>query len=894
MKNLISICCLLVLFGFEAAAQCNVSIAASNGGVRNCYAPTITLTADPMGGTAPYTYAWMAGVASANGNTATVNAAGTYTVTMTDALNCTSTATIGIMEDFSSPSVNLTASATTLTCAQSSATLTASGGNMYSWSIPMVSTPNVVVSNAGTYTVTATNANNGCRSSASIIITRYSVNVLTTPVSCYGGNDGFALATIIFGGTPPYTFIWDNGSVSQSYDNLSAGVYTVTVTDANNCSASASGRVGSQNDITTAITPASCLTGLGVAVVNSNATNPVFAWSNGATGNTISAAAGSYVVTITDDFCSRTDTVTIPDVSANLVYGMLLPDGSGTSITNTITVTGNPGAVISSTNPLSAVWANMEHSFRGDVSIKLTCPNNTSVVLKTNAGSSTALGHPCDSNSSPNTRGTGYPFVFSSSGATTLNTSTNTVAYTDICIGAIYQALEGGTFLPENPLSGFDGCPLDGAWTLTVSDALAVDNGYLFDWGLQLPNTCNSTNNFGTVLTSSDNSATYTWSNGQTTPTLQNVAAGIYTATITNASGCFATASITITGSQGNGTGCVYPGDANNDGVANNFDLLPIALSNAMTGSARFNATTQWTPQTCTDWTDSIPNTTTNRKHADCDGNGNIGASDILVILQNYGQVHQRAPFNQIVLNNTPTISCVFGTPNVQPAAYPYLLQAAIKVGSVADPATDITGLAFTINYDANMATSASINLSSLSWLGAPNELYHLQHDDGQGHLDVAVSRFDGTTRNGYGAIATASFVIEDNVIGRGTANTNYPFVVNISTIKAINNLNIEKTVNGAQTQIIVENVVLATDVQTLANQIKITPNPTQGVVRINAASARIESATLTNTLGQVVFQQIIPSVSDATLQFPTLANGVYMLYLTTDAGKITKKLIIQ
>ncbi len=635
--------------------------------------------------------------------------------------------------------------------------------------------------------------------------------------------------------------------------------------------------------------------------MNSNAANAVFTWSNGVTGNTITAAAGAYTVTITDNVCSRIDTVRIPDTNQNIIYGVLIKDAVrewgtsnsiASSITDTITISGHQGAIIGNNNPLAAVWANMEHSLCGDLNIKLTCPNNTSVMLKNTGVGYMLLGHACTNRLSPNTRGTGYTFVFSANGTTTLNNATNTVPYTD-CTGGLYSSLEGGTFLPENPLSGFNGCPLDGNWTITISDALYIDNGYLFDWGLQLANSCSSTSNFGSILTSSDSTATYTWSNGQTTPTLQNVAAGTYTATITNPSGCFSTATMQISNS-GTWFDCIYPGDANNNGVANNFDLLPIALSNAMTSYSRLNASTQWTPQSCQDWADSIPNTTINRKYTDCDGNGTTQAADILVILQNYGQTHQRAPFSLIVLNNVPIISCVFPTTTVQPASYPYTLQTSVNVGSAVATAIDITGLAFTINYDPAVASRPNFNLSSVSWLGAPNELYHLVHDDGQGHLDVAVSRFDRTTRNGYGEIATVNLVIEDNVIGKGTTNISYPFVVNVSGIRAINNQNIEKTVNGAQTQVMIENMVLATsNANDLAEKISVSPNPTTGFVRISTLGLSCSQLHITNMLGQEVAAQTI-TATDFNLQLAHLPIGIYTLNFTTPQGIVSKRIVLQ
>jgi subtilisin-like proprotein convertase family protein len=456
------------------------------------------------------------------------------------------------------------------------------------------------------YTVTVTSAN-GCTTVGNY--STYSGNpiyVFSTQIvqpAC-GANNG-SIAVQVQGGQAPYTYTWSNGTNGNPATGLTQGVYSVTVTEATGCTGTSIFTLGSQSNIvaTTTTTPASC-NGLGSATATANAANVVYAWSNGATGSTITAAAGTYIVTATSGTCSTTATAVIAAASSNLEYGFLLPDGAGTSVTNTINVSGNAGATISSTNPVVAVWANMEHSYRGDVTIKLTCPTGANVILKSNSGGGTVLGHPCDAEATPNTRGVGYPFLFSASGTSTLNTATNTTSYNDACSGATLQALEGGNYLPENPLSGFNGCPLDGAWTITVSDALAVDNGYLFDWGLQLPGGCNTTNNFGSVLTSVGNTATYTWSNGQTTPTLQNAPTGTYTATITD--GCSSiTANVTIPNS--NLSFAITPAactpNAVNGSISINFagTQTPTAVwSNGQTGLMATGLATGWYSVTIT------------------------------------------------------------------------------------------------------------------------------------------------------------------------------------------------------------------------------------------------------------------------------------------------------
>ncbi len=386
----------------------------------------------------------------------------------------------------------------------------------------------------------------------------------------------------------------------------------------------------------------------------------------------------------------------------------------------------------------------------------------------------------------------------------------------------------------------------------------------------------------------------YQWSDpmSQQTATATGLSAGVYTVTVVDSNGCTASGTTTITVQ----TGCVFPGDANNDGIADNTDLLPIALSNALTGDARQNPTTQWIGQYCQDWSANIVNTNVNLKYVDCNGNGTIEASDTLAILANYGQTHQRPAAATVFYNNAPTITCAFAADTLQNVTYPHTLQGSILVGDVVNPATDITGIAFTVNYDASLASSAYMLLNNFSWLGAPSELYHLQHDDGQGHLAIAISRIDGTTRNGQGQVATCGFVIEDNVIGRGTA-VNYSFNVSVSDIKAINNQNIPKNVNGGSSNIIIKNIVLGTMPSDFAAAIRVFPNPLQSnTLFIKTENVRCKNAILYNVLGQILLENKATAIN--SLEMPDLTNGIYTLELLVEGNngaveKVLKKIVV-
>ncbi|MBF2709303.1 MBG domain-containing protein, partial [Flavobacterium soyangense] len=176
--------------------------------------------------------------------TASGLAAGSYTVTVTDANGCTATRNFTITQP--SAISTATGSQTNVSCnggTNGSASVSPSGGTAgytYTWSPSGGTAATASGLAAGSYAVTVTDAN-GCTATRNFTITQPSaISTATgsqTNVSCNGGTNGSASVSPS-GGTAGYTYTWSpSGGTAATATGLAAGSYTVTVTDANGCTA---------------------------------------------------------------------------------------------------------------------------------------------------------------------------------------------------------------------------------------------------------------------------------------------------------------------------------------------------------------------------------------------------------------------------------------------------------------------------------------------------------------------------------------------------------------------------------------------------------------------------------------------------------------------------------
>ena len=341
-------------------------------------------TAIVGGGTPPYTYLWSASAGNQTTETATNLPAATHVVTITDANGCVleqgvvidcSNTCDAIVEVDDVTDVLCTGAATGSTTVSASSAANSSATFTFTWNTTPAQVDSGVTTStlsgltAGIYTVSVTIDGSACQpveQSITIVEPSSVLNVTATATDESGPStaDGTATASVT-GGTPPYTYSWTpGGATTEQITGLSAGDYSVTVTDSNGCTAVATTTVnpGScQNlSVTTTATSATCngdSDGTATANVTGGSGSFTYSWSpGGETTQTITGlTAGAYVITITDTVtqCTVESTANVnePNVlTSGIAVSNILCFGEETGSLD-LTVTGG-------TFPYTFLWSN--------------------------------------------------------------------------------------------------------------------------------------------------------------------------------------------------------------------------------------------------------------------------------------------------------------------------------------------------------------------------------------------------------------------------------------------------------------------------------------------------------------------------------------------------------
>ena len=538
----------------------------------NCGICDGSITSTPIGGVGPFDFVWTdplnpipplltdLGVAS---STVVGLCAGTVDLEITDqGTGCIYNYTL-IINSINGPTIGMSSTdETCISACDGTATATPTGGTApytYSWAPtgpPTDTNQTATGLCVGFYTVTVTDSNN-CISSDTVTINSNGLTLTMTsvvPESCFGACDGSATVGVT-GGTPTYTYQWDDPSsqITPQATGLCVGLYTVTVTDSILCTDTISTNITGPIALTVIAaenTPISCNSncdGAAIANVVGGTTNYTYAWNdplNQTTQIATGLCAGTYIVVVTDNNgCTASDTITLTEPTPIIDNVTIVAPNCGVC-DGSLTVVPTGG-----TGPYTYVWTTPTAPILTQPitnSLINLCAGAYSVTITDATGCSTTFNYPLSNINAP------VP-----------NTTVTDATCNGVCDGQITSAPTGG--IPPytyfwNPggdttqtITGL--CA--GPFTLDVTDAAGCV-GVAFDTVLEpaiLQANLNATNINcngvcdGWVVSNTIGGTgpySYNWTSipggqitvGQGTDSISSLCAGTYFVTITDANGC--------------------------------------------------------------------------------------------------------------------------------------------------------------------------------------------------------------------------------------------------------------------------------------------------------------------------------------------------------------------
>ena len=509
-----------------ASAQKTVTVNAlpstaisASGPTTFCAGGSVTLTAP-----AAASYSWSNGATT---QSITVNASGSYSVSVTNANGCSATSAATSVTVNPLPTPTITPGGPTTFCAGGSVTLTASAASSYLWSNG-ATTQSINVTSSGNYSVTVTNAN-GC--SATSAATSVTVNPLPTPTISAGGPTTFcAGGSVTLTASASSSYLWSNGATTQSINVNASGNYSVTVTDANGCSATSSATSVTVNPLPTPTISAGGPTTFcaGGSVTLTASASSSYLWSNGATTQSITVnASGNYSVSVTDaNGCSATSPAT--SVTVNPLPTPTISAGGPTTFCAGGSVTLTASAASSYLWSNGATTQSITVNASGNYTVTVTNANGCSATSSATSVTVNPLPTP--------TITAGGPTTFCAGGSVTLTASASSSYLWSN--GATTQSIvvnASGNY--SVTVTNANGCSATSSATSVTVNPLPTPTI-----------TAGGPTTFcagGSVTLTASAASSYLWSNGATTQSIVVNASGNYSVTVTNANGCSATSSST-------------------------------------------------------------------------------------------------------------------------------------------------------------------------------------------------------------------------------------------------------------------------------------------------------------------------------------------------------------
>lgn len=349
----------------------------------------------------------------------------------------------------------------------------------------------------------------------------------------------------------------------------------------------------------------------------------------------------------------------------------------------------------------------------------------------------------------------------------------------------------------------------------------------------------------------------------------------------------------------------MYPGDTNNDGIANHFDLLPIGIAYGSIGPPRFPASLDWVPQQAEPWPQTLPVSQINLAFVDCNGMDTINSLDVIAIGLNYDSVQGLPAFPppspyQPKLTDTcfscpkPDLAISF---NKDIADVTGELEAYIRL--VYPPGVPSSlgalGIAFDVEYQYTNEIIDSLTQVFPDQVPANRMYVAATHTSvlatgllpPPGKIGFAAAGRGQNVFFSTDTLLTVEFIITDMIIRDDEADT---FSLNISNVLILNRL--EQVIclgNIIRDSVI---VVSAGAPSKPTPEIRLSPNPVGEILTVESPESPVEKIEICSLNGERVMTQIAGGQNRVELPVKTLPPGVWLALVHIKSGMVTRKFL--
>ncbi len=340
---------------------------------------------------------------------------------------------------------------------------------------------------------------------------------------------------------------------------------------------------------------------------------------------------------------------------------------------------------------------------------------------------------------------------------------------------------------------------------------------------------------------------------------------------------------------------CVWPGDTDNDLVADNNDLLPIGVHFGLSGISRNQVDIDWRGHGSADWGVEQANGW-DAKFADCNGDGMIDAQDTMAIVQNYSLIHSKTGTLHAGKMTDPVLSFYLSKTVVGPGE---MVSAPIMIGDDAISVNHLYGLAFDIQLDPALIDTSTVSISYQDcWLDPTGTVLMTltRHHPPAGKSEGVVVKTDHEGNSGTGQIAILSFQTLSSITTVETMDLEFTAYLAVDTAGAPITLNVE------QSQITIDPSFIgipSPDIRPAS--LEILPNPFQQTTRIRYTlpEEALTAIRIYDLLGKQVFQHLAgmraAGQHDLLLdaRAASLSPGIYMTRLEAGKRLLMAKLVV-